>query len=138
MGGSNTSLGALGVNPTGLKITTTASNGQVKTYNIATNADENTSIDDMLKNINNSIKANSELSGKITATYDDKNNTIKFNLNDSKLSATISDGGAQGADGLIAKMFGQGAGGEISLSKDIPVKESSVSMRSGAVLHSKI
>ena len=132
MGGSNTSLGALGVNPTGLKITTTASNGQVKTYNIATNADENTSIDDMLKNINNSIKANSELSGKITATYDDKNNTIKFNLNDSKLSATISDGGAQGADGLIAKMFGQGAGGEISLSKDIPVKESSVSMRSGA------
>ncbi|MBQ2593564.1 MAG: hypothetical protein II567_09845, partial [Candidatus Riflebacteria bacterium] len=122
MGGSNTSLGALGVNPTGLKITTTASNGQVKTYNIATNADENTSIDDMLKNINNSIKANSELSGKITATYDDKNNTIKFNLNDSKLSATISDGGAQGADGLIAKMFGQGAGGEISLSKDIPAR----------------
>ena len=132
MGGSNTSLGALGVNPTGLKITTTASNGQVKTYNIATNADENTSIDDMLKNINNSIKANSELSGKITATYDDKNNTIKFNLNDSKMSATITDGGAQGADGLIAKMFGKGAGGEINLTKDIPVTESSVSMRSGA------
>ena len=131
MGGSNTSLGSLGVNPTGLQIKTTKANGQVSTYNISTNADADTSVDELISNINNSIKANKELDGKIRATYDDKNNTIRFNLLDSSMSATITDAGAADADGMIAKMFNKGAGGEINLTKDIPVSSSTMTMRAG-------
>lgn len=132
MGGSNTTLGALGIDPSGLKITTTSASGQVKDFNIATSVDENSTVDDLVKNINNSIKGNAELNGKITASYDEKNNTVKFTMLDSKMSAKIQDAGAADANGMIAKMFGQGAGGSIELTKDVPAKSSTMTMRTGA------
>ena len=131
VGGSNTSLGALGVDPSGLKITTTSASGQVNTYNVPTNADENTSVEGLLSNINNSIKANSSLSGKIIASYDDKNNTIKFNMLDKNMSVKIQDADTSDENGVVAKMFGMGAGGSIELTKDVPAKASSMTMRSG-------
>lgn len=132
IGGSATTLGALGINPTGLKITTTSNNGKVDTYNIATNADSDTTIDELLKNINNSIKANSGLNGKVSASYDEKNNAIKFNLLTNTMTAEVTDAGSAGDDGLVAKMFGKGAGGSVNLSKDVPTVESAMTVRSGA------
>ncbi len=132
IGGSATTLGALGINPTGLKITTTSNNGKTDTYNIATNADSDTTIDELLKNINNSIKANSGLNGKVSASYDEKNNAIKFNLLTNTMTAEIKDAGSAGDDGLVAKMFGKGAGGSVNLSKDVPTVESAMTVRSGA------
>ena len=131
MGGSNTSLSSIGVNPTGLRLTTTASNGAVKTYNIATNVDSDDSVQDLINNINNSIKTYADLDGKISATYDDKNNTVKFNLIDNTISAMITDNGTNNPDAMISKMFGVGEGGVINLTKDVPTKESTISMRAG-------
>lgn len=132
IGGSGTTLGALGVSPTGLQITTTSSNGQLNTYNVSTNADSDTTIDELISNINSSIKANADLNGKIRATYDDKNNSLKFNLLSNSFAASIKDAGVQESDGLIAKMFGQGAAGSVELNKDVPVKSSVITMKAGA------
>jgi flagellar hook-associated protein 2 len=134
MGGSNTDLSDLGItadSTANLKITTSGNGGQTKTFNISTSANGATSVDGLIKNINNSIKANAELNGKLVATYDDKNNKIKFNLLDTKIaSARIEDVSTPGSDGVIDKLF-EGSNGTIELTKDIPVKESTKTINSG-------
>lgn len=128
MGGSNTDLSVLGIssNTPNLSISV---NGQ-PAINVATSADGSKTVGDLINNINNSIKANHNLDGKIVATYDDKNNKIKFNLLDSKIqNVTISDSGGTDPNGVITKLFDDS--GSVTLTKDVPVTSSSVSMNSG-------
>lgn len=117
IGGSSTTLGALGVTPDDLKIDILT--GGSGTFNISTGATAATSVKDTVANINASIKNKPELKGKINATYDEKNNRIKFNLLDSSLTMAVSD---TGASNIISSMFE--ADGQIDLTKNIPSKES--------------
>jgi flagellar hook-associated protein 2 len=125
IGGSSTTLGALGVTGGDLEIKILA--GGSGTYNISTGATGSTSIKDLISNINTSIKNKPELKGKINATYDEKNNRIKFNLLDSSLKMAVND---TGASTIITSMFE--ADGQIDLDKNIPVKDSALAtIRSG-------
>lgn len=125
VGGASTTLGALGVTGGDLEIKILA--GGSGTYNISTGATGSTSVGELVTNINNSIKNKPELKGKINATYDEKNNRIKFNLLDSNLKMSVND---TGTSSIITSMFE--ADGQIDLDKNIPSKDSSLMpIRSG-------
>ena len=113
VGGKSTTLNALGITAGDLDITITG--GGSGTYNIATGATGTTKISDLISNINSSINAKPELKGKIKATYDEKNNQIKFNLLDSSMKMSVKDAGAST---IMSSMFE--ADGQIDLDKDVP------------------
>lgn len=126
LGGSSTPLNALSVTPGDLEVRILS--GGSGTFNISTGATGTTSVQQMIGNINTSINNRPELKGKLNATYDDKNNRIKFNLLDSSLKIAVAD---TGTSDIIASMFE--ADGQIDLDKDIPSKVSSLKeIRSGA------
>ncbi len=113
VGGSSTTLNALGITAGDLEIAITS--GGSGTYNINTSATGTTKISDLISNINTSISAKPELAGKIKATYDEKNNQIKFNLIDSTMKMSVKDAGAST---IMSSMFE--ADGQIDLTKDVP------------------
>ncbi|MEW6709207.1 MAG: flagellar filament capping protein FliD [Candidatus Riflebacteria bacterium] len=125
VGGSSTTLGALGV--TGGDLEMRILSGGSGTFTVSTGAGATTSVKDMVTNINTSINAKPELKGKINATYDEKNNRIKFNLLDNSLKMSVSD---LGASTIVSSMFE--ADGQIDLDKNIPTKDSALkTIRSG-------
>ncbi len=125
LGGSSTDLNSLGVTPGDLEVRITG--GGSGTYNISTGATGTTSVNDLIKNINTSISNKPELKGKLNATYDEKNNRIKFNLLDQSLTLSVAD---TGGSTIVSSMFD--ADGQIDLNKDIPAKDSSLmNIRSG-------
>jgi flagellar hook-associated protein 2 len=125
IGGSSTTLNALGVTGGDFKVDILA--GGSGTYNLAPGATGSTTIAELVSGINTSINNKPELKGKLNATYDEKNNRIKFNLLDSSLKVAISDAGASD---IITSMFE--ADGQIDLDKNIPTKDSSLMpIRSG-------
>ncbi|MFZ5951853.1 MAG: flagellar filament capping protein FliD, partial [Candidatus Rifleibacteriota bacterium] len=125
VGGSSTTLGALGV--TGGDLEMRILSGGSGTFTVSTGAGAATSVKDMVTNINTSINAKPELKGKINATYDEKNNRVKFNLLDNSLKMSVSD---LGASTIVSSMFE--ADGQIDLDKNIPTKDSVLkTIRSG-------
>ncbi|GAB4268692.1 MAG: hypothetical protein Kow0029_04160 [Candidatus Rifleibacteriota bacterium] len=125
IGGSSTTLGALGI--TGGDLTIDILSGGSGSFNISTSATGSTKIKDLISNINTSIQNKPELKGKVNATWDEKNNRIKFNLLDDSLKIAVSDAGAST---IIAGMFE--ADGQIDLDKNIPSKDSVLlAIRSG-------
>ncbi len=125
LGGSSTTLGALGITPDNLEVRVVG--GGSGTYNISTAATADTTVDELITNINASINNKPELKGKLTASYDARNNSVRFNLLDPKLSVEVADAGASN---IIAGMFD--ADGQIDLNKDLPAVGSSlVNIRSG-------
>lgn len=124
IGGSSTTLSSLGVTPDNLEVRITS--GGSGTFNISTGGAGST-VKETATFINASIANKPELRGKLNATYDEKNNRLKFNLLDSSLKVEIAD---TGASNIITKMFD--ADGQIDLNKDLPVKDSSLmTIRSG-------
>lgn len=125
LGGSSTTLNALGVTPGDLQVNILA--GGSGSYNISTGATGTTSVKTLVSNINTSINSKPELKGKLNATYDEKNNRIKFNLLDQGMKLAVVD---TGTSSIISSMFE--ADGQIDLDKDIPAKDSSLKqIRSG-------
>lgn len=125
IGGSSTTLGALGVNPGNLEVRITG--GGSGTFTVSPGVSGTNSVQDMVTLMNVSISNKAELRGKLNVSYDEKNNRVKFNLLDSSLKLEIAD---TGASNIISSMFE--ADGQINLSKDIPVKDSSLkTIRSG-------
>lgn len=125
IGGSSTTLGALGVTPDNLEVRIVA--GGSGTYNISTGATPATTVGELVTNINASIANKPELKGKLNATYDEKNNRVKFNLLDSSLKVEVAD---TGVSNIVSSMFD--ADGQIDLDKDLPVKDSALkTIRSG-------
>lgn len=125
LGGSSTTLGALGITPDNLEVRVVG--GGSGTYNISTAATADTTIDELITNINASINNKPELKGKLNASYDSRNNSVKFNLLDPKLTVEVADVAPLG---MIAKMFD--ADGQIDLNKDLPAIESGLAnIRSG-------
>lgn len=113
VGGSSTTLGALGVTGGDLEISILT--GGSGTFNISTGATGSTSAKDLVAGINTSIAGKPELKGKVNATYDEKNDRIKFNLLDDSISIAVRD---TGPTTIIASMFE--ADGQIDLDKDVP------------------
>lgn len=125
IGGSSTTLGSLGVDASNIEIRFLS--GGAGTHNINTGANDDTTIAGLVSSVNSSINNNAELKGKINATFDEKNNRLKFNLLDSNARFAVADAGASN---IVSSMFN--AGGEVELTKDVPVAESSlVDIRSG-------
>ena len=125
LGGSSTTLDALGIVPGNLEVRIVA--GGSGTYNISTGATGDTSIQDLITNINASINNKPELKGKLNASYDSRNNSVRFNLLDQSLKVEVAD---VAPAGMISVMFE--ADGQIDLNKDLPAIESGlVDIRSG-------
>ncbi|KAF1081496.1 MAG: hypothetical protein GQF41_2302 [Candidatus Rifleibacterium amylolyticum] len=125
LGGSSTTLGALGITPGNLEVRVVG--GGSGTYNIATGATADTTIDGLINNINTSINNKPELKGKLNASYDARNNRVRFNLLDPNLSVEVVD---VAPSGIISGMFD--ADGQIDLDKDLPAIESGLmNIRSG-------
>ncbi|MBU1109284.1 MAG: flagellar filament capping protein FliD [Candidatus Riflebacteria bacterium] len=125
LGGSSTSLDALDITPGNLEVRIVG--GGSGTYNISTGATGTTSVQEMITNINASINNKPELKNKLNASYDARNNSIRFNLLDQSLTVEVAD---VASDGVIAKMFD--ADGQIDLNKDLPGMESGLKdIRSG-------
>jgi flagellar hook-associated protein 2 len=125
VGGSSTTLGALGVTGGNLEIKILA--GGSGTYNISTGATASTSVKELVTNVNNSINNKPELKGKVNATYDEKNNRMRFNLLDNSMKVAVND---TGTSTIISSMFE--ADGQIDLDKNIPTVSSSLAdIRSG-------
>ncbi|EKD83469.1 MAG: flagellar hook-associated protein 2, partial [uncultured bacterium] len=125
LGGSSTTLDALGIAPGNLEVRIVG--GGSGTYNISTGAVGGTSVKDLISNINSSINNKPELKGKLTASYDERNNKVRFNLLDQNLSVEVVD---VAPSGIITGMFD--ADGQIDLDKDLPAVESGlVNIRSG-------
>lgn len=119
VGGSSTTLNSLSVTPGDLEIRILS--GGSGTFNISTGATGTTSVQQLISNVNASINNKPELKGKINATYDDKNNRVKFNLLDSSLEIAVAD---TGTSDIIASMFD--ADGQIDLDKDLPTADSNL------------
>lgn len=117
VGGSSTTLGALGVVGGDLELKILS--GGSGTFNISTGASAGTSVDQTVRNINNSINSKPELKGKVNASYDEKTNRIRINLLDSNLKVSVAD---TGASTIISSMFE--ADGQIDLDKNVPSAES--------------
>lgn len=125
LGGASTTLGALGITPDNLEVRVVG--GGSGTYNISTGATADTTLDELITNINASINNKPELKGKLNASYDARNNSVKFNLLDPKLSLEVVD---SGSSNIITGMFD--ADGQVDLNKDLPAVGSSlVNIRSG-------
>ena len=125
LGGSSTTLEALGISPGNLEVRVVG--GGSGTYNISTGATADTTIDGLINNINASINNKPELKGKLNASYDERNNRVRFNLLDPSLTVEVAD---VAPGGIIAGMFE--ADGQIDLNKDLPAIESSLAnIRSG-------
>ncbi|PKL42505.1 MAG: hypothetical protein CVV41_13210 [Candidatus Riflebacteria bacterium HGW-Riflebacteria-1] len=125
LGGSSTTLGALGITPGNIEVRVVG--GGSGTYNIGTSATADTTVGELITNINASINNKPELKGKLNASYDARNNSVRFNLVDPKLTVEVAD---VDPSGMIAKMFD--ADGQIDLNKDLPAIESGLaSIRSG-------
>jgi flagellar hook-associated protein 2 len=125
LGGSSTTLGALGITPGNIEVRVVG--GGSGTYNIATSATVDTTVGELITNINASINNKPELKGKLNASYDARNNSVRFNLVDPKLTVEVAD---VDPAGMIAKMFD--ADGQIGLNKDLPAIESGLAnIRSG-------
>ncbi len=117
IGGSSTTLDALGVNPDNLEVRIVG--GGSGTYTLSPGVTGANSVEDMVTLMNVSIANKPELKGKVNVAFDDKNNRLKFNLLDSNLKLEIAD---TGTSNIISSMFE--ADGQIDLDKDVPVKES--------------
>lgn len=117
IGGSSTTLDALGVNPDNLEVRIVG--GGSGTYNLSPGVTGANSIEDMVTLMNVSIANKPELKGKMNVVFDDKNNRLKFNLLDPNLELEVAD---TGTSNIISSMFE--ADGQIDLNKDVPVKES--------------
>lgn len=125
LGGSSTTLDALGVSPDNLEVRIVG--GGSGTFNITPGVDGSNSVEDMVTLMNVSIANKPELKGKLNVSFDDKSNRLKFNLLDPSLKLEIAD---SGTSNIISSMFD--AGGQIELNKDIPVKDSVLkNIRSG-------
>ncbi len=125
LGGSSTTLGALGVTPGNLEVRVVG--GGSGTYNISTGAAADTTIAGLISNINASINNKPELKGKLNASFDERTNSVRFNLLDPNLAVEVVD---VAPGGIISGMFE--ADGQIDLDKDLPAIESSlVNIRSG-------
>ncbi len=125
IGGSSTTLDALGVNPDNLEVRIVG--GGSGTFTLSPGVTGSNSIGDMVTLMNVSIANKPELKGKVNVAFDDKNNRLKFNLLDPNLKLEIAD---TGSSNIISSMFE--ADGQIDLDKDVPVKESVLkSIRSG-------
>lgn len=125
MGGSSTTLDALGVTPDNLEVRIVG--GGSGTFNVAPGVSGSNSVQDMVTLMNVSISNKPELKGKLNVTFDDKNNRVKFNLLDPNLKLEIAD---TGSSNIISSMFE--ADGQIDLTKDVPVKDSALkTIRSG-------
>jgi len=117
IGGSATTLDALGVTPDNLEVRIVG--GGSGTFTLSPGVTGSNSVGDMVTLMNVSIANKPELKGKVNVSFDDKNNRLKFNLLDSNLKLEIAD---TGTSNIISSMFE--ADGQIDLSKDVPVKES--------------
>jgi flagellar hook-associated protein 2 len=117
IGGSSTTLDALGVTPDNLEVRIVG--GGSGTFTLSPGVTGANSIGDMVTLMNVSIANKPELKGKMNVVFDDKNNRLKFNLLDPNLKIEVAD---KGSSNIIASMFE--ADGQIDLSKDVPVKES--------------
>ncbi len=125
IGGSSTTLDALGVTPDNLEVRIVG--GGSGTYTLSPGVTGSNSIEDMVTLMNVSIANKPELKGKMNVVFDDKTNRLKFNLLDSNLKLEVAD---TGSSNIISSMFE--ADGQIDLNKDVPVKESVLkSIRSG-------
>ncbi|MDD3148612.1 MAG: flagellar filament capping protein FliD, partial [Candidatus Riflebacteria bacterium] len=125
LGGASTTLDALGVTPDNLEVRIVG--GGSGTFNITPGVGGSNSVQDMVTLMNVSISNKPELKGKLNVSYDDKNNRVKFNLLDPNLKLEIAD---TGSSNIISSMFE--ADGQIDLSKDVPVKDSTLkTIRSG-------
>ncbi len=125
LGGSSTNLNALGVTPGDLEVRIIG--GGSGTYDISTSATGASTLAEVITSINTSINNKPELKGKLNATFDEKNNRVKFNLLDEKMTLEVVD---KAPGSIISSMFD--AGGQIDLDKDIPSVNSSLAdVRSG-------
>lgn len=124
VGGKYTTLDAIGVSPGILDFS--INGGSVKSLSLGLTGTSTAA--EAVTAINQKIDADSELKGKLTVTFDELNNKLKFNLLDESKSIQIKDG--TGSD-MIEKMFDPDSEG-ITINKNTPVKESALAdIRSG-------
>lgn len=122
IGGSSTSLSAIGI--TSGDLTFAISGGATTT--LALGLGPSSSISDLVRNTNSKISANSDLKGKIVASYNESQNKLQFSLVDTTKTITISD---SGGGNIIAGMI-DGSGSSV-LNKNNPSRFSSQTLRTG-------
>ncbi len=125
LGGRNVTLGSLGITTPGA-LDVTVSGGV--THTLALGLTSASTVEDMVSATNTAISGVAELSGKLLASYDEKENKIRFDLLDSSKTITIVDQPA-GADEIVEKLFGSPTG--IKLDKNAIVKKSNQAIRAG-------
>lgn len=131
IGGISTKLGTLGVTNdagedfAGLNIQMFANNGSEHNLSIENiNADD--SIESALHKINSQIAGDSNFKDKVIASYDEKNNQIKFNMLDNAAqSVSFAD---KSDNGLVKNLFGTAV---VSVNGSTPAVNSNANIRSG-------
>lgn len=131
IGGISTKLSTLGVandagqDFAGLNVTMFANNGSQHNLSIQ-NVSKDDSIESALHKINSQIAADSNFKGKVVASYDEKNNQIKFNMLDNAAqSVSFAD---ESDDGLVKNLFGTAV---VSVNGSTPAVNSNANIRSG-------
>ncbi|MGI6444454.1 MAG: flagellar cap protein FliD N-terminal domain-containing protein [Candidatus Ozemobacteraceae bacterium] len=131
IGGTATKLSVLGVSNdsgetfAGLNIDLTASNGSTHSLSLA-NISEDDTVGSAIQKINAQIASDASFKDKVRATYDEKNNQIRFNLLDSSVqNVTFTDASD---DGLNANLFGSAV---VTLNSATPAANSNKEIRSG-------
>ena len=124
LGGSSTELGSIGVTPGDLQVSVFGGGSYALNLGSLT---PSSSAAQMVSAVNSQINNVAELKGKVVASFDDKNNQVKFNLLDNTKSITVADGGVSN---IVNKMFD--VSGAMTLTGNVPVKGSDlVQIRSG-------
>ena len=131
IGGTATKLSVLGVSNdsgetfAGLNIDLTASNGSIHSLSLA-NISEDDTVGSAIQKINAQIASDASFKDKVRASYDEKNNQIRFNLLDSSVqNVTFTDASD---DGLNANLFGSAV---VTLNSATPAVNSNKEIRSG-------
>lgn len=116
VGGENLTLDALGVVPGDLKVT--ISGGTTQTLDL--NLTGASTVKEFITAANSQIQGNSELRGKLTASFDQATNQVKFTLLDTAKSTTVTEAGDGGT--LVTKLFAPA--GVFILNKNTPTQSS--------------
>ncbi|OQB50234.1 MAG: Flagellar hook-associated protein 2 [bacterium ADurb.Bin157] len=131
IGGTATKLSVLGVSNdsgetfAGLNIDLTASNGSTHSLSLS-NISEDDTVGSAIQKINAQIASDANFKDKVRASYDEKNNQIRFNLLDNSVqNVTFTDASD---DGLNANLFGSAV---VSLNSATPAANSNKEIRSG-------
>ncbi|MFZ2956823.1 MAG: flagellar filament capping protein FliD [Candidatus Ozemobacteraceae bacterium] len=122
IGGSSTSLSALGITAGDISVAVTGGG----THTLSLGLAGSSSISDFVSSANARISSISELAGKVTASYNESNNQLQFTLNDTTKTMSVTD---SGGGTVIDEMFD--ASGSFILSRNSPTKSATTTLRSG-------